>query len=91
MKNLTVGRGNTAAVRLIAAVGLVFVGVAFVGQGREDALQGVAANGGYIFRVYESGRVEFLQLGNPVTAKGVPGWTELRIDHGRKSQRIPPY
>jgi len=71
---------------MVAGIGVAAAG-AMLGVGRgqpEDRIVGLAATDEKLFRVWESGRIEFLvvDLDNG-TAEGVPDWTPVQIDTTR--------
>lgn len=70
-------------------VGLVGIGMLVVGfglgglsQGKDDSVVAYTATGETMYRVYESGRIEYLRLDNdpPRTAHGVFDWGVVKID-----------
>lgn len=56
----------------------------------ERQVVGVTATGGYLFRVYDDGTVEFLSLSQEVLNGKTAGWTPMAIDFSRKSANRPP-
>ena len=57
----------------------------------QDSRSIIGVSGGdlYLFRVYDNGDVQFLDLKSAKTAKGIAGWTPLAIDNTRESRSSP--
>ncbi len=76
------GRGRarkTASIVLTAAVvGLVLGGMA---GGSDRKIIGVAGGDNYLYRVYDDGSVDFLQVNSQIkSVRGIPGWQPIQID-----------
>ena len=82
-------------------VGLVGIGMLVVGfglgglgglaQSSKDSVVAYTATDRSMYRIYESGRIEYLRVDDdpPRTADGAFGWGEFRIDDGYTLQRRP--
>lgn len=74
-------------------VALTICATVFLSMGMQRGggnVVGVTAAGGYLFRVYNDGSVEFLSLTQDVRNQQTAGWTPLPIDNSRQASAKPP-
>jgi len=79
----------------VGLVGAIMLGVGFglggLSQKSKDLVVAYTATDRTMYRVYESGRIEYLRVDDdpPRTADGAFNWGEFRIDDGYKLQKRP--
>ena len=74
---------------VIGALGLA-AGLALSPAAQDSRrVTGVSGGDRYLFRVYDNGDVQSLDLKSAKTAKGIAGWTPLAIDNTRESKWSP--
>jgi hypothetical protein len=74
-------------------IALAICATAFLSMGMQGGggrVVGVTAAGGYLFRVFDDGSIEFMSLTQDVRNQQTAGWTSLPMDNARQSNAKPP-